>query len=373
MTSPRIAIAHEWLAVRAGSEKTFEAMAEAFPDADLYALTLEPGIPFDFGGRPVHTTFLNSRPALRHRREFTLPLMPLAWRTMRTYGPYDVAITSSHAFARLFPPAKAVTHLCYCYAPMRYAWDPDIDQRQMREPPGLKLARAVLRRADRATVPRVDSFAGISTAVVDRINRHYEREARVLFPPVDIDYFSIDPAVSRDEFRAFAISRFIPYKRLDLAIEACAKAGVPLTLAGTGPEEERLRELARTLKADVTFNIRPSDEELRHLYQSSSVVLFLANEDFGIVPVEAQACGTPVIGLDEGGTRDTVRDGVTGIRVAQQSADEVADAIRRVKEDPPSAKACRAHAETFDRRRFIAEMQAWVGEAVVGVRGFSGP
>jgi glycosyltransferase involved in cell wall biosynthesis len=352
-------LAHEWLAARAGSEKTFEAMAGAFPDADLYALTREPGVEFDFGGRELTTTFLDRFEATRRRRELTLPLMPLAWRSIDVRGSYDKVITSSHACVKDFPPARDARHYCYCYAPLRYAWDPSIDDRGSALRNALRPALAALRRWDRRSADAVDEFAAISSAVQDRIARFYGRESRVIYPPVDVEWYTPAPGSARE--RALAVSRFIPYKRIDLAIEACAKAGVPLTVAGFGPGERDLRRLAASLNADVEFEISPSDERLRELYRSSLVVVFPANEDFGIVPVEAQACGTPVVALDVGGARDTVVDGETGYRVSEARVNLVAEAVAGVAGGGIDGAACRRNAERFSTARFVAELREWTG------------
>ncbi len=356
-----MAIAAEWLAVRAGSEKVFEAMAQAFPNADLYALTREPGVPFDFGNRTVVTTFLDRYAFLRDRRELTLPIMPLAWRTIDVRRQYDVVLTSSHAFAREFPPAKSTKHYCYVHAPMRYAWTPDLDARTRVPARGMKLAAATLRTLDSRNVSAVDSFAANSLAVRDRIRRFYGRDALVIHPPVDVNFFTMGPETT-PRTRALAFSRFIPYKRLDLAIEACAKARVPLTVAGSGPQERTLRRLASDLEADVTFEIRPSDERVRELYRTSLCLLFPAEEDFGIVPVEAQACGTPVVGFDRGGIRDTVVHGETGLRVRHQRADLFADALRTILDQPLAPDACRRHAERFSYDRFRERLKAWLSD-----------
>lgn len=355
----RLAIAHEWLAVRAGSEKTFEAMAEAFPAADLYALTWNRDAEFEFGGRDVKTTPLDRTPFLRDRRELSLPLMPLAWRMIGADGEYDRVLTSSHACAKAFPPGRKAEHYCYVYAPMRYAWDTDIDARASRGGAPMRTALAALRNWDRRSADWVDHFAGISNAVVDRIRRFYDRDAAVIFPPVETDFFT--PDANGDRHGALAVSRFIPYKRFDIAIEACAEAGIPLTVAGSGPGEPDLRRLADARGGDVTFEISPSDERLRELYRSSEMVIFAANEDFGIVPVEAQACGTPVVGLDEGGVRDTVVHEKTGYRVQEQTSSAFAEGIRALRSSPPAVAACRDHAETFSRDRFVREMRAWLG------------
>jgi glycosyltransferase involved in cell wall biosynthesis len=353
----RMAIAHEWLPVRAGSEKVFEAMAQTYADADLYALSREPSVEFDFGGRPLTTTFLDRNAFLRHRRDLTLPLMPLAWRTVRLHGDYDRVLTSSHACVKGFPPTRNAEHYCYTHAPMRYAWDPDTDARGFTA--ALKPAFSMLRRWDLRVTEHVDHFAANSEAVRERIERYYGRDSVVIHPPVDTDWYTPSPGVERNG--ALAVSRFIPYKRVDLAIRAAARAGVPITVAGSGPGESDLRKIAADLGADVRFEIRPSDERLRELYRTSSALVFPANEDFGIVPVEAQACGTPVVALDVGGTRDTVVDSETGHRVPGPDVDGFAEALQALMSNGECAEACRRNAERFAVERFKENLRNWTG------------
>jgi glycosyltransferase involved in cell wall biosynthesis len=354
-----IAIAHEWLAARAGAEKVFEALAEAFPSADLYALTREPDVPFDFGGRQVRTTFLDTE-ALRSRRDLTLPLMPLAWRMLGARSSYDTVVTSSLACAKGFAPGRDATHYCYCHAPMRYAWQPEIDSRNHPAGPLVDVGLRWLRHWDKRSADWVDSFAANSTAVRQRIRDFYDRDAEVIHPPIDTDFFTPREPQPDAEPYVFAISRFIAYKRTDLAIEAAARAGLPIVVAGSGPLEDELRATAARVGADARFEIQPSDERLRELYRGAAVLVFPALEDLGMIPVEAQACGTPVVGLDEGGTRDTVVPGKTGLRVKEQTVDAFAEAIQAIVADPPDPAECRRHAETFSRPRFIERVKDWI-------------
>jgi glycosyltransferase involved in cell wall biosynthesis len=354
-----IAIAHEWLAARAGAEKVFEALAEAFPSAELYALTREPDVAFDFGGRELRTTILD-HPALRRRRDLTLPLMPLAWRLLGARSAYDTVVSSSLACAKGFAPGRSATHYCYCHAPMRYAWQPEIDSRRHALGPAVDLGLRWLRHWDRRSADWVDSFAANSTAVQQRIRDFYDRDAEVIHPPVDTDFYSPPSEERQGEPYVFAISRFIAYKRTDLAIEAATRAGLPIVVAGSGPLEAELRATAERVGANARFEIQPSDERLRELYRGASVLAFPALEDLGMIPVEAQACGTPVVGLDEGGTRDTVVHGTTGLRVKEQTVAAFAEAIEAIVANPPDPAACRAHAEAFSRPRFIERVHEWI-------------
>jgi glycosyltransferase involved in cell wall biosynthesis len=339
----------------------FEALGEAFPDADLYALTREPGVPFDFGGRPVKTSLLDRADFTRSRRELTLPLMPAAWRLLGAGKSYDTVITSSLACAKGFAPGRSATHYCYCHAPMRYAWQPDIDSRDHKLGPAVDIGLKWLQRWDRRSADWVDSFAANSTAVKERIQNFYGRDAEVIHPPVDTEFYTPSPDGSGDgEPYVLTVSRFIPYKRNDLAIEAATRAGLPVVIAGSGPLESELRATAARVGADARFEIQPSDERLRELYRGATVLVFPALEDLGLIPVEAQACGTPVVGLDEGGTRDTVLQGETGVRVARQDVDSFAEAITAIRDKRPDPAACREHAEKFSRPRFIARVKDWV-------------
>lgn len=350
----RIAVVQEWLAAKAGSEFVFEQLAEAFPSADLFALTRDPSLQFVDDGRDIQTTFLQRFQVTRERRDLTLPIMPLAWKTIRGRDQYDLVITSAHAFAREFPLGDA-KHLSYVHAPMRYAWSPELDARTASDSPLSRLARSALRAADRRRVSTVDEMVANSSEVADRIATFYRRQAEVVHPPVKVDDLLHLPA--RREGYALALSRWISYKKMDVAVEACARAGVPLVVAGSGPEEARLRDLARQLGSEVTFVIQPSRAEVADLMAGASVFVFPPHEDFGIVAVEAQAAGVPVVALEAGGALDTVRNGVTGVLAPSQSPADFALAIEKCLAMDLSPEACRNHAWDFRPERFRAQMQ----------------
>lgn len=351
---------HEWLAARHGSEKTFETMAAVFPAADIYGLTWNPASGLDFGGRPVATTFLDRVPGLRDRRMLQLPLMPLAWR-YASRNRYDVVVTSSHACAKGFRPARGALHLCYCYTPMRYLWLSAIDQRRPRSAASAPVEHC-LRAWDRASVRWVDGFAAISSTVQARIEELYGRPSVVIHPPVDTDHFTPGEAIRRPGF-ALAVSRMVPYKRLDLAIRACHRLRHPLVVAGAGPAEPALRALTARLGANVRFVVDPGDAELRDLYRSADVLVFPAEDDFGIVPVEAQACGTPVVAVGRGGALDTVLPGVTGLLAPAQDEAALAEAIEEALGTSFDRAACRANAERFSADVFRSRFRRWVVEA----------
>ncbi len=337
----------------------------AAPEADLYALTWDHSSEFAFGGRRPATTFLDRAPILRRRRQWQLPLMPLAWRYASRRA-YDVVVTSSHACAKGFWPARAALHLCYCYTPMRYVWLPEVDARTSRCALA-SVPTAALRAWDRRSAGWVDEFAAISHAVRERIERFYGRPARVIHPPVDTDYFTPPPSPEggRDRTPGYAlvVSRFVPYKRIDVAIRACHALRLPVVVAGSGPQEPALRALGAELGAEARFVIGPTDDELRALYRGARALVFPAFEDFGIVAVEAQACGTPVVGVASGGSLDTVEPGVTGVLVAGDSR-SVRDGLAQVLDRPADPAACRRNAERFSTERFMCQFGDWVATAI---------
>jgi glycosyltransferase involved in cell wall biosynthesis len=359
----RIALCHEWLSGRSGSEKTFEAMAQEFPRADLFSLTWNRSAEYDFGGRPVKTTALDRVSLLRGRNALQLPLMPLAWR-YASRREYDVVVTSSHACSKGFYPGRRAIHLCYCYTPMRYLWLSNIDARHRR---GARLTAPVslaLKSWDRRSAGWVDDFAAISQAVKDRIQDVYSRPSRVIHPPVATDFYTPGDGERRDF--VLAVSRMVPYKRLDLAIRAARLAGVPLVIAGSGPQEVELRQIAEDLSHPVEFVISPDDAALRALYRTARAVIFPPEEDFGIVPVEAQACGTPVVALARGGSLDTVVDGVTGVLVPGQSPDLFAEGLKMVLEGSFRTEDSVANARRFSRAQFRTRFRDWVLHAESG-------
>lgn len=359
-TEPRIALVHEWLDSRAGSEKTFERMAANFPNAALFALTQSPDSGLDFDGRPVETTFLQRSTWLRQRRAVSLPIMPLAW-LMRATIDADVLVTSSHAFSR-YVRNNATVHLSYVYTPMRYAWLPQIDRRGdswMAAP-----ARKALKLLDAATVNRVDSFAAISTEVAQRIREYYGRDAAVIFPPVEIDRFKPPTRFEDREMFLLGISRWIPYKRLDLVISLGESMGIPVKIAGRGPGGEALRRQAEKSSVPVEIIESPSDVELAELYQRCRMVIFPAYEDFGIVPVEAQAAGAPVVAYGRGGSLDTVADGITGCLADAQSLSAFENAASAAFALGDVTEQAVAHASSFAPEVFDRTFSAWVNAGV---------
>ena len=341
-----------------GGEKVLEALLELYPEADILTLvhvrgSVSPAIE----RHRIRASWLSRVPGIARIYRACLPLFPIAIEQFDT-DDYDLIVSTSHCAAKAIVPARG-RHLCYCLTPMRYAWD-QFDAyfgpaRVGRA--GSMLLRPVmagLARWDRATAGRANRYVAISQYVARRIGRYYNRDASVVYPPVDTAFYTPDGAHPDRYF--LIVSALVPYKRLEVAIEAVARAGMTLKLVGTGPDETRLRTLAASCGASVEFLGRRSDEELRHLYRHARALLFPGEEDFGIVPVEAQACGRPVIAFARGGARETVIDGVTGILVDDTSVDAFVDAIDASLTKTFDTRAIRKQAERFGRERFLDDI-----------------
>lgn len=353
-------VAHEWIESNGGSERVFEAMARCLPNAELVTLSVEPGTIIDHGNRCLQTTFLD-KGLFRARRSLALPLMPIAWRRVAQNRRYEKVLISHHAQALQFARhCKSDVNFAYVHTPARYVWTPDLDERGGSA--FLGPARNFFQRLDLKAVEHIDLFAANSLEVANRINDHWGRDAKIIHPPVDTSFFGSDSDVGPPS-RAYILgfSRFVAYKRLDLVIQTGEILGWPVVIAGGGPAEMSLRKMASSARVPVTFEIRPSNERLRTLYRNAACLVFPAHEDFGIVPVEAQAAGTPVVGVRRGGILETVRHGKTGILVDEQSADSLAQGARLSFGLSPSD--CRENAMGFSAQRFEKEILEWINLA----------
>ena len=359
----KVALVHDWLTGMRGGEKALEVLCERFPDAELFTLVHVPGSvsPAIERLRP-RTSFIQRLPLARRFYRQYLPLMPAAVEQF-DFDRFDTVVSVSHCCVKSIVRPGAARHLCYCLTPMRYAWD-QFDA--YFGPARVGRARsAVMRRImarlarwDRDTADRADRYVAISHYVAGRIHRYYNREATVVYPPVDTDFFHPDTAASRpDAPHALIVSALVPYKRIEVAIDACRMARLPLTIIGDGPDRARLEARA---EGAATFVGRQSDEAVRDAYRRAALTLLPGEEDFGIVPVEAQACGRPVVALGRGGARETIVAGETGELVDDTSAAAFADAIRTALDRRYDPAAIRARAERFGRARFGDEMEAQI-------------
>jgi glycosyltransferase involved in cell wall biosynthesis len=367
----KIAFIHDWLTGMRGGENVLEAACELFPEAEIYTLLHDPSqLSALLNSKPVHVSWLNSWPgARRHYRSF-LPLMPLAIRSFDLRG-QDLVLSFNHCVAKGVRIARqrdgrpAPLHICYCFTPMRYIYDQFdnyfIDTSRAWLKPGAQLIRPYLTWWDRAASRGVDRFIAISECVRRRIQKYYDRDAEVIFPPTDTDFFRL-PAAAASRPYYLVVNALVPYKRVDLAIEACRRLNVPLKVVGIGTEELRLKSQARG--APVEFLGRQSGEALRELYQNCAALLFPQEEDFGIAAVEAMACGRPVIAYGQGGAAETIADGKTGLFFGAQTAEALAEAMNRARQVGFDPAAIRAHAVRFGRQNFKVRFSDYVQKAL---------
>ena len=360
---PRVAIAHDWLSTPGGSELVVEALLGIVPHAELFTTVYDPaqyGPPI--ATRPVHPSFLDRLPGARRQYPKLLPLMNAAWRRMDLSG-FDLVISSSHACAKNVPVPAGIPHICYCHTPIRYVWDPEFRRGEQLGLVGSAVFEAILpslRRADRRGAAGVGWFVANSTVVADRIRRVYDRDAAIVHPPVAVERYLDLPRAAGPNAPYLAFGRVVPYKRVDLAVRACAALDRPLIVAGAGRDLERVRSLAGPR---TTFAGKVTDARLRELLSSSRALLFPGEEDFGIVPVEAQAAGLPVIGNARGGVRDSVIDGTTGVLYDEADLDGLIAAIRRFETLQLDDAALRANARAFALPSFDSGMRAVIAQA----------
>ncbi|MFG2039364.1 glycosyltransferase [Dactylosporangium sp. NPDC048998] len=352
-----IALVHEWFAVTGGSENVFVAMHEVVPQAKPFVLWRDADAQ---RGAGFQESWL-ARTPLRHAKPLALPVMPLTWRTL-TREHFDVVISSSHAFAHTVKMGspEETRYLSYVHSPARYVWSPDFDGRGSNGL--LTLPRKALQAADVRLSRHVHSYAANSREVQTRLRRFWNRDCRVIHPPVDVQYFAEAPEHQRRQERGYllGVGRWIPYKNFDVIIRIANASGIPLVIAGSGPEEANLRRAAEAAAVPVRFERQPSRERLRELYWGAYALLFPAHEDFGIIPVEAQACGTPVLGVSRGGLLETVVQGETGFLLDSLEPVEYAAALRHVGQ--LDRDRIRAHAWNFSADVFKARIASWIAD-----------
>ena len=355
----RIALCHEWLTTYGGSDQVASELARIFDVRDVYTFAAEPALAAEL--------FPDSEVKVAHRigetrlaREhwgWLLPVMPYAWRRLDLSG-YDLVITSSHSCVNAIRVPHGTPVISYCHTPMRYAWEWRTELGRFPLPlravwPGIA---ARFRAADRRWAARVTTFVANSNHVADRIGRYYGRDAEVVHPPIDTDFWSPDPAVEREDFYLYA-GRLVAYKRPDLAIQAASAAGVRLVVAGAGPEAKRLRSMAGPT---VEFVGSPSSEALRDLYRRTRALVFPGVEDFGMTMAEAQSCGTPVIARAQGGALEIVVDAVTGRLYPDASVEGLVVELRSFDPARYPSEAIRSNGLRFARQVFSERMRELV-------------
>lgn len=351
----KTAVVHDWLNGMRGGEKVLEAILPLVPDPTVFTLFHVPGSVSPAIERyPIRASYLNRLPFARRGYRNYLPLFARAVEAFDLSG-FDLVVSSSHCVAKGAITPPGVPHLCYCHTPVRYAWD-QFDDYFPRGMPlsGIKRFFVLrLREWDRRTAGRPTAYLANSSAVAERIRRHYGREATVCHPPVDVAFFTPSGA-PRGNF-LLAVGALVPYKRFGDAIAAAGSLGRPLVLVGRGPEEKRLRALAGS---SVNIVADRTPEELRELYRTCAALIQPGEEDFGIAAVEALACGAPVIALARGGALDIVEDGVNGVLFTDDGAEGLAKAIGRAESLRFDPASLRAGALRFSADRFRAAFSA---------------
>lgn len=365
LSEARVAIVFEWFQQFGGVERVVSSMRDVFPRADCFAIVNDPeslvGTPLE--GVPVNTSFIQSLPAATTKYRYYLPLMPLAIEQL-DLRPYDLVLSSSHTVAKGVLTRSDQLHVSYTHTPIRYAWDLYLDYLYasgMSRGVTSWLARLVLhylRLWDVTASNRVDSYLANSYYVAQRIAKLYRRSAQVIYPPVDITRYRHE--LPREDFFV-TVSRFVPYKKLNLIVETFTKMNKPLVVIGDGPDWSKIKALAGT---NVELLGYQSDEVITQYLERARGFIFAANEDFGIAPVEAQAAGCPVIAYGRGGALETVvgwpASEATGVFFDTQTSEALEEAVKRFESHEFDPVACRRNAERFGQPRFQEEFRATV-------------
>jgi glycosyltransferase involved in cell wall biosynthesis len=366
---PRVAIAHDWLTNMGGAERVVLAFHQAFPEAPIFTSVYRPEKVPLFKGLDVRTTWLQKIPLASRAHQLFAYLRPAAFRSLKL-DEYDVVLSSCSAESKHANGDKVV-HVCYCHTPTRYYWshydeyvkNPGLGFLNIFVRPLLKLSIGALRKKDLEGAADVDLFVGNSTEVTKRIKTYYNRKALTLLPPVEIDRFSLYEGPRSNYY--LISGRQVPYKRFDIAVEACNNLGRRLIVIGTGPEHEKLKKMAgKTVKF-----LQADDKEIVRYFQKAKALLYPGLEDAGITPIEALACGTPVIAYGRGGVLDTVKSNEDGLYFMNQTVESLTEAIlafERLDSNQKTAfkpKLLRSHAEAFSTEKFVKNIQKIVDRA----------
>jgi len=359
----KVAVVHDWLTGMRGGEKVLLSLLKIFPRAPLFTLLHVKGsVAPEIEAREIHTTFVQHLPDVARRYRHYLPLFPRAAASIDLRG-FDLVVSSSHCVVKSVRVPQGATHLCYCHTPMRYVWDRELEY---FGPPRFRGAKRWLvaqmakrlRAWDVKTAAGVHRFVANSAYVAGRIRRYYNRDAVVIPPPVDTDFFTPDGSPPGDY--DLVVSALAPYKRLELVLEAYRGTGRPVKIVGSGPEEGRLRANS---PSEVTFLGWVSDERLRELYRGCRVVIMPGIEDFGIVPLEAMACGRPAIVFGEGGGPESVVPGETGLVFHEPTATALRAAVDSLPGVRFNIRSLRARAEAHSRQVFESRIEGFVRES----------
>ncbi len=359
-----IALIHDWLNQIGGAEDVLETLVAMFPGAPIYTSIYWPEkMPPHYRRWPIRTSFMDRLPGIHQHHQPYLPLYPLAFERFNLAG-HDLILSNKSGFCHGVRKPPGALHICYCLAPTRYVWNfGDYAEREGLGPSVRRLLGPLvtwLRRWDKAAARRVDHFIAISSEIRQRIAKFYERESVIIYPPVATGRFtSLETAVEASSSYFLSLGRLIPYKRVDLAVQACTAAHLPLRVGGDGRDRSRLEALAGP---PVRFLGRVPDADLPGLMANCRAFIFPGLEDFGITPVQALAAGRPVIAYAGGGALDIVQDGVNGILFHEQTVESLAGALERFQTMRFDPQVIRRSAEKFDAAVFQSKLLAYIAE-----------
>jgi len=363
--NPKIAIVHDWLVTDAGAEKVLRAIVEIYPDADVFSLV-------DFlsdedkktilNNKDIKTSFIQNLPFAKNHFRNYLPLFPKAIESFDLKS-YDLIISSSWAVAKGVKTTKEQLHISYCYTPIRYAWDLyDEYTSNLKQPKKFLVQNTLkyIRKWDIKTLDSVDFFIADSKFVQNRITKTYNRDSIVIYPPVDVENFKLYE--QKEEFYLTA-SRLVSYKKTKLIIEAFNEMpDKKLVVIGNGEEYEEIKKIA---KENIVILGYQNKSVMIDYMQRAKAFVYGAVEDFGIVPIEAMACGTPVVALNEGGTAETVQDGVNGIHFKEQTINDIIKAIKKLESLEFNTKKISEETQFFSTNRFKEEMKKFISEKLI--------
>lgn len=356
-----IALVHEYLNQYGGAERLLQVLTALIPQAPIFTMLYDERMTGGvFRGRRIETTFLQSMPFSKTAHHMYSPFMPMAVEQMDLRA-YDVVLSVSASFAKGVIVHPHARHICYCLTPPRFLWDQSHEfLERFRLPWPLSslspLALSYLRVWDQQAATRVDTWLAVSQCARARIQKYYRVDARVVYPPVNIDAF---PVSDTPGSYWLMVGRLVAYKRFDVAIEAFNRSGLPLVIVGAGVEEGRLRGMARP---NISFAGQVDDAKLSELYRQSYGVVFPQEEDFGIVPLEAMASGKPVVAFRAGGALETVVDRITGLFFDTQTPEAIEEAVSRAMNTKWLPHVCRGQAERFSVEKFCAAIQSVIME-----------
>lgn len=357
----KIALVHDYLVQYGGAERVLEVFGEIFPDAPIYTLVYDKGLFHNrFGKKKIYTSFLQSFPLSKSHHRYFPVLMPMAIESF-DFSAFDIVLSDSNSYTKGIISNPGTLHICYCHTPMRYAWDDYYSYTENFSVTKLvrkmiPLAMNYIRLWDKISADRVDKFITNSSFVAKRIVKYYRRPAEVIYPPVDISFFSQTKGIQKEDY-FLVVGRLIPYKRFDLVVGAFNTLGVPLKIIGDGPELGRLKKMA---KPNIEFLGWQPDEEVRDHYAKAQAFIFPQEEDFGIVALESLASGTPVIAYRGGGALEIVKEGVNGMFFDAQTVDAIVGAVRDFGNKSFDADKIKNSVVSFDKEIFKKKIKEFV-------------